>query len=892
MIFDCPHCQQSLEVDDAGAGLTVECPTCHQPVTIPSVGEAASFPGPVAPDDRRPVGQDSVEPTIRPPMHVPLQPIRPDAPAPIIKRKRGRGCFEFLLVIVLLGGGAFEYAMYRWHQSPQQTWKHLTTVARRFVQEEFAPPSTPAPQETAKTTPAPPRPDPVAWLLEHKEQWPKEVILQKPVEFPAVSKGKVVGSLVVPAGAEVKVLGITSQEVAADFMGGNRRVAIGATDLRVRANAALNKAEAARQASNPSHVVAHSPAPMPSETPEKIREAGREEIRTGLGALYTRQATTFRVFAPTEKSVSVVLYDAASSNEGRAVYALRQELNGLWETSVRGDLLGKFYTYLLDKNDPQRAREVLDPYATNSVANSTRGRITPMTTPVGAGPALDSPTDAIIYEMQVRDFTIDPNSGVKNAGLYLGWTEEGTRLLADPSSPQDESVRMADRTGNSRIKTALDHLSELGVTDVELMPVQDFENDETAGNYNWGYITTDFFSPEGMFATNPNNNSRVRELKALIKALHSRGIGVIMDVVYNHTSGNCSLMSIAPGYYYRHAGNGSFANGSGCGNEVKSEAPMARRLILDSLKYWVKEYGVDGFRFDLMALIDQETMRDADRELRKIDPGIILFGEPWTGGATPLRDKTDKDALRQVPVGAFNDDFRNALKGPPDGSEPGWIQNGSKREALKTAMLVSGWFASPEQSINYMTCHDNLVLWDKLVASMPNATDALRIETMKLGYLTLFTSQGVPFFLGGGEFARTKGGNNNSYDAPDSVNEIDWELKRDHLDLFNYLRDVIALRKAHPMFRLRTRPDVLSRVHFIDTPEQGTLMFTINGQGVPGETWKRICVILNSADATDAEVGLPEGNWSVVLDDHGAASGPEVSGKVRVRYKSGVVLYQ
>jgi pullulanase len=881
MNVDCPHCNQNLEMDDAWVGNILECPTCHQSFTVPQ-----SATQPHAPS--QPIAK-------RPPIYVPLQPIASATAGPLIKSKRksGGGCFPFLLLVVILGAGAFSYAMYRWQTSPAQTWDRLTTSVRHFVKEQFAPAPTPSPEETAKATPAPARPDPIAWLLEHKDYWPKEAILRQPVEFPAVSKGKVVGSLVVPAGAEIKVLGITKQEVAADFMGGNRRVAIGATDLPARAEAALNKAEAAaKRGTSMAEAAPPTVHPEASGETEKVREASREEIRTGLGALYTHQATTFRVFAPTEKSVSVVLYDAASSNEGRSVHSLRQELNGLWDASVPGDLLGKFYTYLLDGNDPQRAREVLDPYATNSVANSTRGRITPMSKPVGHGPELASPTDAIIYEMQVRDFTIDPNSGVKNAGLYLGWTEAGTRLSDDGrSSPQDQSVQMTNRPGN-RIKTALDHLSELGVTDVELMPVQDFENDETSGSYNWGYITIDFFSPEGMFATNPNNNSRVRELKALIKTLHARGIGVIMDVVYNHTSPRASLMSIAPEYYYRHGPNGSLANGSGCGNEINSEAPMARRLIIDSLKFWVNEYGVDGFRFDLMALIDQQTMREADRELRAIDPGIVLFGEPWTGGATPLRDKTDKGAMRQVPVGAFNDDFRNALKGSPDGNEPGWIQNGSKRDALKKAMLVSNWFASPEQSINYMTCHDNLVLWDKLVESMPNATDALRIETMKLGYLALFTSQGVPFFLGGGEFARTKGGNNNSYEASDSVNEVDWELKRDHLDLFNYVRDVIALRKAHPMFRLRTRPDVLSRVHFMDIPEKGTLMFTINGEGVPGETWKRVCVVLNSADETDAEVTLPEGDWSVALDDHGAASGPAVSGKVRVRYKSGVVLYQ
>ena len=544
--------------------------------------------------------------------------------------------------------------------------------------------------------------------------------------------------------------------------------------------------------------------------------------------------------------------------------------------TVPGDWQGKFYTFLLDQNDPKRAREVLDPYATNSVANSSRGRITPMTRAVAPGPQLASATDAIVYEMHVRDFTVAPNSGVTNAGFYTGWTEAGTRL------PDDE-----------KIETALDHLTELGVTHVQLMPVQDFENDEASRRYNWGYITSDFFSPEGMFASNPDDDSRSRELKALITALHSRGIGVILDVVYNHTSGNASLMSIAPDYYYRRGPNGTLANGSGCGNEIKSESPMGRRLIIDSLKFWTKEYGVDGYRFDLMALIDQETMRQADRELRKINPGIVLYGEAWTGGTSPLREKTDKLAISKVPVGAFNDDFRNALKGSPDHDDPGWIQNGSKRDVLKAAMLINDWCAVPGQSINYMTCHDNLVLWDKLVHSMPNATDELRIDAMKLGYLALFTSQGVPFFHGGEEFARTKGGNNNSYEAPDSVNQVDWDLKRQHLDLFKYVRDAIALRKTHPMFRLRTKPDVRSRVHFVDIPDHNVLMFTINGEGVPGETWKRVCVVMNSADKTDADVIIPGGQWLVALDASGAVSAPRpVSGKIGVRHKSGVVLYQ
>lgn len=728
------------------------------------------------------------------------------------------------------------------------------------------------PEETPEPTP---RPDAIAWLVQHKNYWPKEVILLRPVDFPAVSAGKRVGSLVVPPGSRVTVVDIQAQDVETDFMGGRQRIPINATDLLVRAEAALGKAELDAAADSNKLDAAQATLDQTRQL-EVNREATREEIRTGLGAIYTRQATTFRVFAPASKSVSVILYDSVSGDDGRMVSPLRQQGNNLWEITIQGDLKAKFYTLLLDENDPKQKREVLDPYATNAVASSSRGRIAPMTRAVAPGPRMPSATDAIVYEMHVRDFTVSPSSGVNNAGLYAGWTESGTRL------PDD-----------AKIETALDHLTALGVTHVELMPVQDFENDEASRRYNWGYITTDFFSPEGMFASNPDDDSRVRELKALITALHSRGIGVIMDVVYNHTSGNASLLAIGQDYYYRRGANGSLANGSGCGNEFKSESPMGRRLILDSLKFWTREYGVDGFRFDLMALIDQETIRQAERELKKINPSVILFGEPWTGGTSPLQQKTDKAAIRQMPVGAFNDDFRNALKGSPDHDDPGWIQNGSNRDALKSAMLVSEWCASPGQSINYMTCHDNLVLWDKLVHSMADADDGLRIETMKLGYLALFTSQGVPFIHGGEEFARTKGGNNNSFEAPDSVNEVNWELKKEHMDLFNYVRDVIALRRAHPMFRLRTRAEVRSRVQFIEPADHNTLLFTVSGQGVPGETWKRVCVVLNSSNAADAVISLPGGDWLVAVDTGGAVSEPRrASGKITVRHKSGMVLYQ
>ena len=594
-----------------------------------------------------------------------------------------------------------------------------------------------------------------------------------------------------------------------------------------------------------------------------------------LGASYSPQSTAFRLFAPAATSVSLVLYNEPTGGKGRTVQSLRSQPKGLWDATVNGDLQGKFYVYVLDGPGRKPTREVLDPYATNAVASSTRGRITATAPPAHPGPRVASPTDMVIYEMHVRDFTIADSSGVQNKGRYLGFTETGTHL------PNDAAIR-----------TALDHLTELGVTHVELLPVQDFEDDETRARYNWGYITSTYFSPEGMYATNPNDDSRVHEFKALVDALHARGIGVIMDVVYNHTAMDASLAETVPGYYYRRLPDNTLANGSGCGNEFRTEAPMGRKLVLDSLAYWTREFAIDGYRFDLMALLDQETMRQVDHELRAINPSIVLYGEPWTGGSSPLQEKCDKPAIRQLPEGAFNDDFRNALKGSPDGRDAGFIQNGTNREALKSAMLVSDWFASPAQSINYMTCHDNLVLWDKLKISMPGASDATLIETMKLGYLALFTSPGVPFLHGGEEFARTKGGNNNSYDAPDAVNQLDWSLKRKNLDLFQYARDVIALRKAHPVFRLRTREEVAARLKFETVPDPKTLMYTYDASGLPGETWKHACVILNSNDA-DANVTLPEGSWRVALDQSGATENPAlVTGGVTVRHKSGIVLYQ
>jgi pullulanase len=727
-------------------------------------------------------------------------------------------------------------------------------------------------------------------MIEHKEHWPQAVTLKVDTVFPILANGKAAGAGNVPAGSQLQIVAIAPPNVTLAsqlYGGGSTSVPIESTDLVELAQAELHAAEVAALAPKAPAVRTSSSALTPPKPAQEERNLSANVVfhdgedvsgdDAVLGAIYQPTATTFRIFAETAKSVKLVLYDQASGDAGRLVQPLEQGQDGLWEVTVKRNLLGKFYAYLLEGPDLDPSREVLDPYAVNAVGNSTRSRITEVTAATGTGPLVESPTDMVIYEMHVRDFTFASDSGVQNHGLYLGWTEADTHL------PESE-----------KIKTALDHLSELGVTHVEIMPVQDFDSDDTSGAYNWGYMTDAYFSPEGMFASNPANDSRVREFKALVDALHARGIGVIMDVVYNHTANHAPFQFIDPHYYYRHMSDGSLSNGAGCGNEFRSEAPMARKLILDSLKFWVKEYGIDGFRFDLMALIDRKTMREAQRELHEINSHIVLYGEPWEPGASPLRDMTDKAALAEMPqIGAFNDDFRNALKGPPDGGEPGWIQNGSNRDAVKAAMLGSDWLTSPAQSINYLTCHDNLVLWDKLKISMPDASDPLLEDTMKLGYLALFTAQGVPFLQGGEEFARTKGGNDNSYDAPDSVNEVDWSLKQTHLSLFNYTRDLIALRKAHPVFRLRTRDQVAERLTFEDTPDEKSLMFTLDGAGLRDEPWKRVCVVLNSDGSADAPIELPSGQWSVALDEGGAAMGDRsLSGKINVRRKSGLVLYQ
>jgi pullulanase len=428
------------------------------------------------------------------------------------------------------------------------------------------------------------------------------------------------------------------------------------------------------------------------------------------------------------------------------------------------------------------------------------------------------------------------------------------------------------------------------------MPIQDFDNDESdTATYNWGYMPVHFNSPDGGFATGPRGPAKIRELKTAIQALHERGIGVILDVVYNHTASGASFESLVPGYYFRMTGDGQFSNGSGCGNEFQTEWPMARDFILDSVKYWVEEYHVDGFRFDLMGLIDLDTMKRIREELSAIRPGILVYGEPWTGGVTPLSPITDRSRVRGTGIGAFNDHFRDAIKGDRDGGAPGFIQVGDRRDGIIKGLAgaIHDWAIDPVDAIQYFAAHDNLTAYDKLLQSVPDALPETKNRMMRFAHLILLTSQGVIFLHSGQEMCRTKQGNANSYNAPDAINQIDWNWKRRNRDVFDYVRGLIRLRKAHSVLRLRTRAEVERRVRFADSPTDRCIVYVLDGDGLDGERAKRVRVYLNG-DAKPVRFSLPAGEWSMLADaDRAGIEALEtVANHVTLPPHSGVVLMQ
>ena len=568
---------------------------------------------------------------------------------------------------------------------------------------------------------------------------------------------------------------------------------------------------------------------------------------------YTPQSTNFMLWAPTADSVKVYIYDDGLDSLPLKSVDMRKKDGGQWIVTVNEDLHGKFYTFNV-QIDGRWLGDTPGVMAKAVGVNGKRAAIIDLheTNPEGWAydkrPELKNFSDIILYEMHHRDFSADSLSGISNKGKFLALTEEGTRNIYGQS-------------------TGIDHLKELGITHVHILPSYDYASvDETrldTPQYNWGYDPQNYNVPEGSYSTDPYKpETRIREFKQMVQSLHKAGIRVIS---FND--------------------DGTLANGSGCGNETASDREMVRKYIVESVKYWVNEYHVDGFRFDLMGIHDIETMKAIRTELDKIDPSIFIYGEGWAASAPkyPSEKLAMKANVWQMPgVAAFSDEFRDSLRGSwSDDTKGAFVTNGKGHEAgvmfgiaaalphpqLKEARkdMPPSWTAQPSQMISYVSCHDDHCIGDRLKITAPKADVKQRMRLLKLAETAVFTSQGVPFIFTGDELMRDKKGVKNSYCSPDSINAIDWRLKKEHQDSYEYIRGLIALRKAHPAFRLGSAKKVYEHLEFINPLAKGVVAFRIKGQP-EGEVWKDVTVILN-ATKKNAKVEVPEGTYCVVCHD-------------------------
>ena len=584
---------------------------------------------------------------------------------------------------------------------------------------------------------------------------------------------------------------------------------------------------------------------------------------------------------------------------------MKKSRNGIFTFERQGDCNGIYYTYTVVNHGDEQ--EAVDPYTKAAGVNGRRGMVINLEKTNPQGFELDeyrNPehiTDAIIYEGSVRDFTMDESSGVFHNGKFLGLTEANT-------------------TNHFGEATALDYISDLGITHVQILPAFDFETvDEKnqKAQYNWGYDPDNYNVPEGSYAVNPYDGAvRVQEMKQMVLALHSRGIGVIMDVVFNHTyrRDDSNLQKIVPGYYYRSDETG-YTNGSGCGNEVASDRPMVQKLIIDSLIYWAKEYHIDGFRFDLMGVLDIDTMNVIAERLKEIRPDIYLYGEGWNGGPSSLAEekRAFKASAKKMPgIGMFNDDIRDTIKGSVFYDDHlGFVNGGTHLEnALRYGITGAvahpqvdydaygskPWAKEPGQSINYVSCHDNYTLWDKLSVSCPEASEEKKKAMNRLCAAIVFTSQGVPFIQAGEEFLRSKplpekkGFAENSYNMPDAVNSIKWDNIHEYPDMIAYYKGLMALRKAHPVFRMQSEAEMTQNLCFLsDTPEN-VVAYLLKGKGAD-DTPENILVIFNGNDE-EILYNLPEGKWKILVDDKtaGADGKKIISAKTDVEPLSALVL--
>nr|WP_294874588.1 type I pullulanase [Prevotella sp.] len=640
--------------------------------------------------------------------------------------------------------------------------------------------------------------------------------------------------------------------------------------------------------------------------------------------IYSKVKTLFKLNAPTtvnldgmtgattqidkKKQVEIHIYEDGQG--GKAIKTIKMKASGenRWEATVKGDLKGKFYTFDIGKGETPGV------FAKAVGVNGMRGAIVDMaeTNPQGwendQRPVIQSPADLVIYEMHWRDFSIDVSSGLKNKGKFLALTEP----------------------------KAIEHLKSLGVNAVHILPSFDYASvDETkldTPQYNWGYDPKNYNVPEGSYSTDPYNPvTRIKEFKQMVQALHKAGIRVILDVVYNHTFNidHSNFQLTYPDMYYRKTADGKYSDGSGCGNETASEKPLMREFMLESVKYWIDEYHIDGFRFDLMGVHDIETMQQIRAEVNKIDPSIYIYGEGWSAGscAYPVDKLAMKANAQQLNgIAAFSDDMRDALRGPFSDDHKGALLAGipGEEESLKFG-IVGGiahpqvdmtkvnydkkpWTNNPTEQISYVSCHDDMCLVDRLKASIPSLTDknipekertAELIRIDQLAQTAVFTSQGVPFILSGEEMLRDKKGVHNSYNSPDSINHLDWNNLQRYPQLFAYYKNLILLRKNHPAFRLATGDKVRQHLEFLpavnskDVKQDCLVGFLLKDlQGI--DAWKTIVVIYNF-NKEAKEMAIPEGNYTIAccngtIDEAGLG---EVSGKeVLVDGQSALILFQ
>ncbi|MCD8293500.1 MAG: type I pullulanase [Prevotellaceae bacterium] len=618
-------------------------------------------------------------------------------------------------------------------------------------------------------------------------------------------------------------------------------------------------------------------------TPSKKEYASYELYPVRQGPLvemeYTPAATKFTLWSPVADEVRLMLYEAGNGGHAYKTVPMKPGEEGTWTVGVDENLIGKFYTFNV-KIDGKWLGDTPGINAKAVGVNGKRAAIIDMaaTNPEGWAedrrPPLASPADIILYELHHRDFSIDASSGIEHRGKFLALTETGT---VNPDG----------------LSTGIDHLKELGVTHVHLLPSYDYASvDETRldeNNYNWGYDPQNYNVPDGSYATNPYlPETRIREFKQMVQALHKAGIRVVMDVVYNHTynAAESNFERTVPGYFYRRNPDGSYADASACGNETASERPMMRKFMVESVCWWINEYHVDGFRFDLMGIHDIETMNEIRRAASAIDPTIFIYGEGWSVSdpQLPLEARAVKENMRLMPgIAAFSDELRDGLRGPFNDDSQGAFLAGipGAEESVKFG-IVGGvahpqvdndsvnlshapWADEPVQLINYVSCHDDLCLVDRLNATMPGIGTETLVKLDKLAQTAVLTSQGIPFIYAGEEVLRDKKGVRNSYNSPDGVNAIDWTRKSSHGDLFAYYQGLIALRGHHPAFHIGDAGAVRAHLEFLPVTESNVIAYRLKAHA-GGDDWEEIIVALNARPAP-YRLTVPEGKYTVVCKD-------------------------